>query len=296
MSKLSIVISVLQSMLPYFLLFLFPLRDRLRFRNRVNIPVVLVYILGATFILFHSVEKKSTEELPLLLLSAAFMSAAGLVCWIFLKGRFIINIFYLFVIKSYWDIIYLISITNKPFHFLYNSGYPFEDEVLDRVLLTVVTFPLLYVFIVKLLKPLIDKTEQHSFWRHLWYIPFLFFLCFYIIIINHIEVLCSNFPLIPEIWILVTFLTYYLILRMLNEAVRVRKLEELPRLANIQEHIQGSQYRDLLANIEAMRMQRHDLRHILLALEGYVQKEDLAGFRQYVHQYEEEHFKSDEPE
>lgn len=41
MSLFFIILSELQELLPFFILFLLPLKDRLRFSNRINIPFVL---------------------------------------------------------------------------------------------------------------------------------------------------------------------------------------------------------------------------------------------------------------
>lgn len=289
MSELSIAVQVLQSMLPYFFLFLFPLRERLHYCNRVNIPIMALYLCGSIFILIHLLQEKPVSQLNLFAVSLIFMGAAALICLVFLKGRMIINIFYLFVIKNYSDIVVLIAETNKPFAFLYRDSFPVDALCFEKVLLTLLTFPLIYLFVGKLLQPIVRETEEHPFWKQMWYIPLLFFVGFYLLVSKHVSALYDVFPLFPEVWVVVTFLTYYLILYMLREAVHVRKLEELLSRTEFQAQIQADQYRDLLAGIEAVRMQNHDMRHILLALKGYMQKNDLEGFRRYIEKYREEH-------
>ena len=283
MIKLYMFLAASSTMLPHFWLFLFPLRNRLRFSLSINIPIVILYVLGASLLLPAFVTQNMIT--PLMPLSIGFMTAATLLCLLLVKGRFIINLFYLFIIKSYVDIISMFVKTNMPLHFFYDHHSQMEGNILSQFTITLATFPLLHLFVVKLLKPTIEKSENSPFWKWIWSIPLLFYLCFSFFIAGHIEELRYTATLLPEIWLLATFLTYYLILRMLNEAAQIRKMEELLRLAEIQKQIQSKQYHNLIKDIETVRTSRHDMRHILLALNGYVQKGDLEGVLNYIHQY-----------
>lgn len=288
MTELFIAVSILLDLLPFYILFLLPLRNRLRFSNWINIPVVIVYFLAVEFITsrFVIVDSQATDHLTLS--TMGFMAVAVLLCYIFIKGKLIINVFTLFIIKSYNDIIYLVVKTTDLFDFLYQNHTQLEAVVLGKVCLTLATFPLMYIFVRKLLKPAIDNTEALGFWKWLWFIPGLFFICFHIIVYTDFNKLAENIvhsgPFLPYIWIFATFLTYYLILRMLNDAVVGAKMQEELRMAEIQTKLQKKQYDELLEQIEEARAVRHDLRHMLLILDSYAEKDDLENFRTYISQ------------
>lgn len=287
MTLFFIILSGLQELLPFLILFLLPLKDRLRFSNRINIPFVFVYvafIFGSSSHLLTIIPVSSSFSI----LMIPFMALAVLICCLFFKGRKIVNLFTLFIIKSYTDTIYLIVKTTSLFSFLQPAYTQLEGLIIGKSILTLITFPLLYIFVIRLLKPIIDKTEKLNFWKYLWFIPGLFFLYFHLTLYFIYDVFITSAPtstpLLPSIWIFATFLTYYLILRMLSEAVEAAEIEKKLRMAEAQTEHQKKQYADLLRQMEEARTARHDLRHILLILNSYAEKGDLDAFRSYIRQ------------
>lgn len=287
MSLFFIILSELQELLPFFILFLLPLKDRLRFSNRINIPFVLFYIIFVFCSSRHLLAAASVSSSSSISM-IPFMALAALVCCLFFKGRKIINLFTLFIIKSYTDTLYIIVKTTSIFSFLQPAHTRLEALIIGKGILTLVTFPLLYIFVLRLLKPIINKTENLDFWKYLWFIPGLFFLYFqlalYFIYGELIDSDQISTPLLPSIWIFATFLTYYLILHMLNEALESAEIEKKLRTEEIQTERQKKQYADLLQEMEKARTARHDLRHILLVLDSYAEIGDMEAFRSYLRQ------------
>ncbi|MCQ4637394.1 hypothetical protein NE619_11725 [Anaerovorax odorimutans] len=287
MSFIYIVLCDLQEMLPILILFLLPLRDRLRFSNRINIPCTLFYF-AIVFFTSSPFLSKGVLKASLSISIVPYMGLAALICCFFCKKRKIVNLFILFILKSYTDIIHLVVKSTNLFTFLKDTHTSLEATILGKCCLTLVTFPLICLFVVRLLKPLIDKTEEFDFWKYLWFIPGLFFLCFHLMLTfvygGFSDSVRVSAPMFPFIWIFATFLTYYLILRMLSETVDMAEIKEKLRMAEIQTEHQKKQYEDLLQQIEKGRTARHDLRHILLVLDSYAEKDDLPAFRSYLSQ------------
>lgn len=288
-----IILSILQEMLPFYIFFLSSLKDRLRYSNWINIPVIFFYITLTVYLTSNYFIDQGAITVPLFPFSFSFMAVAVLLCCIFIKGRHIINIFILFIIRSYLDIIYMFVKSVDLFHFIHAGHTRLESIILSKTLLMLITFPLVYLFIAKLLKPCMNDTENSPFWKWIWFIPMLFYLCFYTIISpvyqSHQNACVYAAPLLPFLWIFTTFLTYYLILRLMREAIIFAQIKESLRLSEIQTAIQKQQYEDIQQSIEKTKAARHDMRHILLALEGYLEKGDLKGFQEYIHRYQKEH-------
>ena len=289
MDKLYIVLDIMQEILPFYILFLFLFKDQLRFSNWINIPFIIIFSVLIIFVTAHSLIKNGAFAAPLLPVSLISMTAGALICSIFIAGRAIINLFMLFIIRSYLDIIYLSVKCTSVFHFLFVTHTPLEGTILAKTLLTAITFPFVFLFVLKLLKPAIDKTTREQFWKWMWFIPFLLYLCFYFMIITRAPSLGRTATLLPYLWIFVTFLTYYLILRMLGEAIQTREMKEALRLAEVQSQIQKQQYENLFDSIEKAKAARHDMRHLLLVLNGYAEKEDIENFREFIRTYKNSH-------
>ena len=288
-----IILSILQEMLPFYILFLSSLKDRLRFSNWINIPVILFYMILTVYLTSRYFIDQGSITVPLFPFSLSFMAIAVLLCCVFIKGRHIINIFILFIIRSYLDIIYMFVKSVDMFHFIPAGHTRLEGIILSKALLTLITFPLVYLFIRKLLKPSMNDTESSLLWKWIWFIPLLFYLCFYAIINpayqSHQNVSLYAASVLPFFWIFTTFLTYYLILRLMREAIIFAQIKESLRLSEIQTAIQRQQYEELRQSIEKAKAARHDMRHILLVLDGYLEKGDLDAFQDYIHKYKKEH-------
>lgn len=285
----SIIYTLFETM-PFFLLFLFPLRSRLRFSNRVNLTFVFFYSAVIFTFCYHYVDSGELIRSSVFMTTVTFMTIAVGLCMVFLRGRFIINIFLLFIIKSYKDIILIMVDSSADLNILKLGEWSENSLMIIKFLFMLLLFPLVYRLFDRFLVPIIQRSEHLKAWRYLWFLPCMFFLGFYTIAYPQLSGEASFHAniLLPLIWILSTFLTYYLLLQMLNEALELAQLEEKLRMAEIQAELQQKQYEDLQSYIKKARTVRHDLRHMLLVLDSYAEKGDLDSFCAYIDKIKQE--------
>lgn len=196
-------------------------------------------------------------------------------------------IFVFFVTKSYLDDVTLFGkVLEELFH---DRGGEYSIPLFLHVALLLATLPIILLFYIKIVRPLIDSHEQLPFWRYIWMLP----LCFYCIYCLGIYPGFQNMEifeqkgiiLLPFAWAVGTFLSYYVVLRMVSETAKNAALGEKLHMSELRTHMQEEQYGLLQDNIRKTMRLRHDMRHHMLALEGYAHSSDYKGLINYIEQY-----------
>lgn len=145
------------------------------------------------------------------------------------------------------------------------------------------------MFILNLLRSLIDEEEQIVFWRYFWIIPASFYAIYRVIMPSshesQINELIKTSFLVTYVWPIGLFLSYFIILHTFSEIIKNGKIKEELEISKIKVSLQREQYDMLKKNIEESRRMRHDLKHHIIALKGLVDKEDIEGVRNYVYDY-----------
>lgn len=201
-----------------------------------------------------------------------------------------INFFTILVLKSYIDTTTLFA---KLFFVHAEAALDFtlflKQDVLGHLAISIVTAPLLYLFMTLLLKPVVKETGHMGFWKWLWIIPLLFYFIYnfsaqpgYLEIFRPKD---GTLFLFPYFWKLTTFFSYCLILKILSNTAATARLEDSLRHMDLQNALQKEQYELLRENIEETRKAKHDLRHHLLAMQGYIKEKDLDGLERYIMEY-----------
>ena len=284
---LAYIVNNLLFVIPCILLLLLVFRDQ--FKSPV-IPLVAAGIFLFVAVSFWGARLYLALDSPLqrfaLSMISTFIGAlifSGACRYSFLQSFFIIA-----VIKSYSENTRFLS---SHIYFLITDKLP-EHAVLQisRITagLTLLTFPLIWLFYKKVMRPALDYTVSLSVWKFIWIIPVCNNAIFTLIITPDVSNYTlhpgNEFSLIPPLWVLLTFSTYVILLKMVIDVSKNAQLQENLHLSEIQIAAQQKRMELLQHNIRETSRFRHDMRHHFLAIEGFINDMDLEGLRAYIRQ------------
>lgn len=204
------------------------------------------------------------------------------------RYSFMQSFFIIAVVKSYSENIRFLA---SHIYFLITHRLP-EHAILQisciTTLLTILTFPFIWLFYKKLMRPALDYTVSLSVWKFIWIIPVCNNAIFTLIIttdVSHYTHYPENeFSLIPPLWLMLTFSTYIILLEMVIDVSQNAQLQENLHLSETQIAAQQKQMELLQHNIQETSQFRHDMRHHFLAIEGFINDLDTEGLRAYIRQ------------
>lgn len=182
---------------------------------------------------------------------------------------------------------YTAAIILKPF-------YPAERISLQNnlvysltiLLMTAAIMPFIWYFFTHQLREAMEELRNRDFWL-LCISPTLIFIV--TVIFNDM----GNNADIPQgqaisIFLLITaagLVTYFINVRLVLDAARRIRLETNVAAMEQQIALQIQNYTQLTQSIENARALRHDLRHHLAAMTGYIEKNDIDGLAVYMQEY-----------
>lgn len=281
------IINHLLFVVPCILLLLMVFGDQLRS------PLIPVILSGSSIFLvasFLGTYIYLTHPAPTqrLFLSLVSMSTGVLIFSSACQYSFWQSLFIISVIKSYSENVRFFSL---ELYFLATKELP-EKALLQisaiTTLLTVLSFPLIRMFFRELMRPALDYTVSLGIWKLVWVIP----VCnngVYTIAITpdaaHYTLYPGNeFFFIPLLWILLTFSSYGILLKMMVDVSKNAALQESLHLSEIQIAAQKKQMELLQSRIQETSRFRHDIRHHFLAIDGFLQNDDTDGLKEYIRQ------------
>lgn len=283
------IINTFSFILPCFALLLLTFRDRLR-------TPVFLYIIGAilaylviTFYGSGTYADYASFPHKYLAIGLANVILGAVILDMATGYRLGHGIFIVAVTKCYAEHITLLSMY---IFFLLKKRLPifdtFDTSVI-RIALTVITFPFIYYFFRRFLRPALDYTASFSVWNQVWIIPicnnFLHNLLFSRNITSPDSIPDSFFYFIPPLWVILTFATYVLIIHMV---IVISENASLSEKLHISEILSDSQYKQseiLQRQIEQTSRQRHDIRHHLLVIDNYIKTENIEKLNEYLEEY-----------
>lgn len=284
---LAYIINSLLFVVPCILLLL------LVFWDQLKTPTILrIFIDGSVFltISFWGTYIYFLFGTPLhhLLISAASMFSGVLIFSSACKYNFWQSLFIIEVVNSYSENIRFLSM---DLYYLMNGELP-RQPILPiafiTTLLTLLTFPAIWLFYRHFMRPALDYTVSLSVWKWVWLIPVSNNAVYTVTIAPEY----SRFGLSPEdvffpippFWVLLTFSTYGILLKMMIDVSKNAVLQENLHLSETQIAAQQKQMELLQSNIQETRRFRHDMQHHFLAMEGFLGDHDLEGLKTYVRQ------------
>lgn len=279
---LEIMLYELIDLLPNLLLALLPFHGSLRFTRKVTaLFVVLLYSL----LTVSRVLALGSIQL------AGFMSGS----WIFLYLVFYASCIHVQPAKLFYVLLIIlnygsfIAILYSYFAYYKYPGiasrpYSVYSSVL-LVLFYAVSYPLMYLFITRLLRPLMMPSENNRYWNYLFLVPATFCLSYYYnLYANGGIIAFSSFygnVLFAVFFNLGSLFVNYLVLHLLaaSNALLALKAE------NYSLTMQTLQYENMQSRMEEARRARHDLRHNLMLLHSFLQHKDYDAMQEYLCRY-----------
>lgn len=278
------IINILLFIIPCFLLLALIFWDRQKI-SYVKVAVGIFSYLPICFLgtVLYYMWSASTILQSLLSLTTAVI---GVSLFSFLM-RYSIwqSIFIIILVKCYTENVNLLT---YYVYFLVTRSIPKASQEPLFILaffLTLLTFPLMYRFCSRLLKPALDCSLSLTTWRVLWVIPLLNNIIYTLIITPSAPIYTtaadSAFHFLPPLWIMLTFTTLFLLVRTIMAITQNLTLQQKLQISEIQITAQQKQNELLKASIEETRRVRHDIRHHFLALKNLVKNQDITGLEKY---------------
>lgn len=282
-------INTLCFILPCFALLLLTFKDHLRAPALLHIAGAVLLYLAVTFYGSGTYAAYSAFPLKYIVLSLSSIILGAVIFDMATGYRLGHGIFIVAIAKCYAEHVTLLSMYA---YFLIYRRLPFYDTFdasLIRAVLTIVTFPLICRFFRKSLRPALDYTVSFSIWNQVWVIPVCNNLLYNMIFSLNISSPGSPpdrfFCYTPPLWVILTFATYILIVKMV---IVIMENAALSEKLHVSETISASQQKyteNLRHQIEQTSRQRHDMRHHLLVIDSYIGAKDMEGLSAYIKEY-----------
>ena len=234
------------------------------FRDQIKTPSFLWVFAGSSLFLIFSfwgtyIYLIYSTSMQRMLLSIAAIFSGVLIFSSACRYSFWQSLFIISVIKSYSENVRFLS---SYLYFLYTGTLP-GHGILPisclMIMLTMLTFPAILLFCGKLLRPALDCTVSLSVWKWVWVIP-VSGNAFYTLMVtpefsNYSVYPENKFLFIPPLWILLTFSTYIILLKMIMDVSKSIVLRENLHLSEIQIAAQQKQMELFQSNIQESRQQ-----------------------------------------
>lgn len=283
------IINTFCFILPCFALLLLTFRNHLRTPVLLHITGAILAYLVITFYGSGTYADYASFPLKYLVIGLSSILLGAVIFDMATGYRLGHGIFIVAVTKCYTEHVTLLSM--YIFFLLKNRLPSFDtfDASIIRIALTVITFPLIYYFFRRFLRPALDYTASFSIWNQVWMIPICNNLLHNLLFSRNISspdsIPDSFFYFISPLWVILTFSTYILIIRMV---IVISENAGLSEKLHISEILSDSQYKQseiLQQQIEQTSRQRHDMRHHLLVIDHYIQTENIRELNEYLKEY-----------
>lgn len=276
-----VAITTTIEVLPWLLLFLLFFRKQQRFSFKVALLISCTYILCITLITCACVYILDLDTDFYLkwrfLLSLISTCCVVSICVCLVRSRITIILFVNLVIKNYLDA------STLSFQIL---GKAVKLPALVSFCFLLIIFPLIYYFLIRLLKPIIENTSTMPLWSYLWLVPLSFYLLFRLGVMPgymwNYDALGAISPILPFIWLFITLIIYYLILHILNESLKYTNLREQLRLSEIKAAAQEREYQHIQEESEKTKEIRKGLYQKLERLRQMAELNKIAELQDYL--------------
>lgn len=195
--------------------------------------------------------------------------------------RFLKLLFMFFFVKLFADVMTslaaFIEMNLWPDAGLTSFGLAFN---IAHLMLLLILYPPMYLYVTKQLRPLI--LVESRLWRFLWLLPFvLYALQTAFTLLNKTLINTTQYIVLCSLLVAFSLLVHTLILETFK-STRERTLLEA-NVVTMEKMLvmQDAQYRRITTGIEATRQARHDIRHQLAVMNGYLKNNDIDGAKRY---------------
>ncbi len=281
---MELVVYALLNFLPYMILALYPFRNSLRFSKPVTIvlaAVITLMTIGCAF----SVTIFPSE---ITWVFSAF-STISYIAFYFLsvKSHFGKTLFTLLILSNIANLIIVVSKCIEGFLAPHMALQPYR-WTLSVIMLAVQLLILvpLFFYVQNVFTCAVEKDTSLSAWKYLWLIPATFYILWFYHLYSNTQssleislqpkhaafLLCINMG---------AFLIYHMVTCLINEYDENAALKS----QNNQLLLQKLQYENLKDKIAEARRAKHDLRHHITVMTGYLRDGKLEELEAYLTSY-----------
>lgn len=279
-----VAIYSLLNFLPYIILAIYPFRKQLRFSPRIT--AILIVIM-------------SFVQMILGILAAFSPIGVGLLSML---STIIYASFYFIAIKAHWGkILFLLLVLSNVANFIVSSskcieGILFAANALQdyrwsfslvMVFVEAIFLIPLFFYIKKFFSPTIGKPSTRFMYRYLWLIPATFYFIWYYHLYAGTHGSSLELALEPShsVFLLIinlgALLIYFVTVKLISEMDKNETLAEQNHLLNMQ-HLQ---HENLMERINEARRAKHDVRHHITIISGYLQEKEYDKLNEYISSY-----------
>ncbi|MEG2685992.1 MAG: GHKL domain-containing protein [Christensenellaceae bacterium] len=281
-----LLLNALFPLLLFYYLFSLVFRDHLRFSNKKTLCILIAVTIIFTLLgilLFSLLNPLQDLDFIFIII---YMTLFLATCMIVLNSSLMQIVFTYFIIKCYMDDVFLLSKIVQSY-LISPWQSPEIDFIVSYAIVFFASIAFMALFMKKLVHPLINSNSHSSLWNYLWSIPVLYYAIYKLGISANYQTPAASLPhspevLLPIVWIVGTFLSFFVILRMLLEITKYADIRENLRLSNLRLSLQKEQYESLQQNIEAEQQAMHDRRHLLLMLKSYLDTRKYNKVKDYI--------------
>ncbi len=282
--NLELVIYAMLNFLPYMVLALYPFRKNLRFKRPVTTilaAVITLLTIGCVF----PVTRFPSENTWIF---SAF-STISYIAFYFLsvKSHFGKTLFTLLMLSNIANLIVVISKCIEGFlaPHLALQPYRWSFSIIMLAVQLLILVPLFF-YIQNVFTCAVEKDTNLSAWKYLWLIPATFYILWFYHLYSNTQsaleialqpkhaafLLCINMG---------AFLIYHMVTCLINEYDKNAALKS----QNNQLLLQKLQYENLKGKIAETRRAKHDLRHHITVMTGYLHDGKLEELEAYLTSY-----------
>lgn len=274
MSGFDYFLSMASRLAPYLFLILLVFRNSLRYSLKQVAVIAAVFFTLSTLSVAVLGRLYGNQGAWVFPYTVIFILACILLAWKILKAPFWKILFLILLIENYSDIVLLFSeIIQVRLHCTFFNAGTVISIVVIRMFIFLISCPLMWLFLVREVKPVWEHETDSSVWKMLWLIPGSFYLIYRLGLISNFDALSKEIPsplLLALVWTVGTFLSYFATLSMINAGQEKQRLQQQLQISEYQTLIRNKQAERLAESIASTRQTRHDLHHYLLSLKTYV--------------------------
>lgn len=279
-------INILLFILPIMVILHSTFKDKIRSPFLLRLCGAVVFFILLSFAGAVAINRFGTSRIIQTFLVTTTTLGGMVIFYSAVNYRITQSIFIAAIAKCYSDEVSLLS---SVVYYMAYGKFPrsiSEFPAWPSALVVAVTFPLILLFFKKLLRPALNYSDFLPFWSYLWLIPFL---------VNTLYPLYLNPVFIPEnsydkteiylmavFWVFMTFAIFTILLKMIAELSKNALLQEKFHISEVQNTAHLKQLEQLQQYIQDTSRARHDMRHHLLALQGFVDHKDFDGLTAYL--------------
>lgn len=213
-----------------------------------------------------------------------WLLSAILILHLCIKGSYFEILFIVLVVLNLYVNIMAIA---KIMISALNLNFPVEIQYfVIGIGIMIAYIPFLWILMFRLYKTVLELNISSSVWRVIWVIPTLAYLVYYVKIVNDYwkkQVKAGAWDVIFIIlWSFVSYILICITLEMLIQTYHGIIASQQANLIQTNLRMQEEQYKKILENIEKTARLRHDWRHHLLSMNGFLEKGKMEELQLYL--------------